>query len=406
MMGMSENGQGPMRVLIAGGGVAALEAMIALRALAEERVDITLLAPDRDFFYRPLAVAEPFGVGQVQRFDLAALAQGCGARHQLGSLVAVYPDERWVRTSRNVRYDYDALLIAIGARKRDAFPGALTFRGSIDNDEIRWLLSDVEAGLAKRVVFALPAGVSWALPLYELALLTADHLAHAGCGRPHLEIVTPEHAPLALFGQDASQAVGALLSDRGISVRTATSPREFDLGQLRICPGGPLAADRVVSVPRLHGVEVAGIPRDENSFIPTDAHGRVAGLPGVYAAGDITTFSVKQGGIASQQADAAAECIAAAAGAPVTPRPFEPVLRGLLLTGSVPLYARVDLSGGHGDTSKADSDALWWPASKIAARYLGPYLAEFAGLVLPHTRLLRPRSSPPPAHSERAPRAC
>ena len=70
------------RVLIAGGGVAALEAMVALRRLAEERVDIELLAPDRDFFYRPLAVAEPFGAGEAFRFDLRALATGCGARHR------------------------------------------------------------------------------------------------------------------------------------------------------------------------------------------------------------------------------------------------------------------------------------------------------------------------------------
>lgn len=385
---------GQMRVLIAGGGVAALEAMIALRALAEERVDITLLAPDRDFFYRPLAVAEPFGVGEVQRFDLATLAQGCGAHYQLGSLVAVYPDEHCVRTSRNVRYEYDALLIAVGARKRDAFPGAVTFRGSAGIDEIRWLLSDIETGLVKRVVFAVPGGVSWSLPLYELALLTADHVEQGNYERPQLQIVTPENAPLALLGREASEAVSALLADRRIEVRTRTYPLEFDLGQLRISADPPLPADRVISIPRPRGIKLAGVPQDENFFIPTDPYGRVAGLTGVYAAGDITTFSIKQGGLASQQADAVAERLAADAGAPVTPRPFEPILRGLLLTGSAPLYVRTALTGGHGDTSKADAEALWWPPGKIAARYLGPYLAEFAGLVLPHTRLAQGSITP------------
>lgn len=391
------NGQDRMHVVIAGSGVAALEAMVALRALAEERVDITLLAPDRDFFYRPLAVAEPFGIGQVQRFDLATLARGCGALHQLGSLVAVYPAERRVRTSRNARYDYDALVIAIGARIRDAFPGAVTFRDSADASDIRWLLSDIEAGLIERVVFALPGGVAWALPLYELALLTADHVRHAQLDQPQFEIVTPEQAPLDLFGRDASDKVASLLAERRISVRTGTYPVAFDLGQLRICPGEPIRADRVISVPRLHGIELAGVPQDENAFIRVDEHARVLGLSGVYAAGDITTFAVKQGGLSSQQADAAAEHIAADAGAPLTPRPFEPVLRGLLLTGSVPLYMRTALSGGHGNTSKADTEAIWWPPGKIAARYLGPYLAEFAGLVLPHTRLaqasMRPSAS-------------
>ena len=385
------------RVLIAGGGVAALEAMIALRALAEGRVEITLLAPDRDFFYRPLAVAEPFGTGEVLRFDLATLAQGCDAEYHLGSLVAVYPDEKWIRTSRNLRYDYDALIIAVGTQSRDAFPGAVTFRGSADADEIRWLITDIEDGRAKRIVFAVPGGVSWALPLYELALLTAAHFGRLGNGRPEVQIVTPEHAPLGMLGREGSEAVAALLAERRIEVRTGTYPLAFDLGQLETRPDPPIPADRVISVARHKGIQIAGLPQDANFFIPTDPHGRVPGLTDVYAAGDITTFSVKQGGIASQQADAVAECIAAEAGAPVTPRPFEPVLRGLLLTGSVPLYARTALSGGHGDTSKADTEALWWPRGKIAARYLSPYLAEFAGLMLPNARPAQASIKPSPS---------
>jgi sulfide:quinone oxidoreductase len=382
------------RVLITGGGVAALETMIALRALAEERVETTLLAPDRDFSYRPLAVAEPFGLGEVQRFDLATLAQGCGAEYKLGSLVAVYPDAKHIRTSRNLQYDYDALVIAVGTQKRDAFPGAVTFRGSADVGEIRWLLTDIEEGRVRSVVFAVPGGVTWPLPVYELALMTADHFLRDGSVRPQIRLVTPEPTPLAMLGREGSEAVTALLADRGVELQTGTYPIRFDLGRLEVSPDPPLLADRVISIPRPRGVKIAGIPQDEGFFIPTDPHGRVAGLANVYAAGDITTFSVKQGGIASQQADAVAEAIAAEAGAPVTPRPFEPVLRGLLLTGTVPLYARNALTGGHGDTSRADSEALWWPPAKIAARYLGPYLAEFAGLAVPYTRLAQASTRP------------
>lgn len=370
----------PFRVLIAGGGVAALEAMVALRTLAEERVELELLAPDYDFFYRPLSVAEPFGAGEVLRFDLASLARGCGARHTLGSLVAVYADEQYVRTSRNVRFAYDALLIAIGVRPREAIRGALTFRGETDVGIARRLLADLDAGLVERVVFALPGGVTWPLPLYELALLTADHLAKEGSKRAELKVVTPEDAPLALLGREASEAVQGLLSERGIEVVTTTYPDAFQDGELQVVPGAPLPTDRVVSLPRLRGVPLAGLPQDADFFIPTDRSGRVEGLTQVFAAGDITTFPVKQGGLAAQQADAAAETIAAQAGAPVTPQPFDPVLRGLLLTGSLPLYLRAELSGGHGETSTAEGEALWWPPAKIAARYLGPYLAEHAGL--------------------------
>ena len=376
---------GRLRVVIAGGGVAALEAMVALRTLAEERVEISLLAPDRDFFYRPLAVAEPFGAGEVLRFDLAGLASGCAARHYFGSLVAVRAEDHRLRTSRNVWIDYDALLIAVGVRAREALPGALTFRSQADVGAIRGLLDDIEFGPVKRALFALPGGVTWPLPLYELALLTADHAARAGRADVELQIVTPEDAPLRLLGGEASDTVAGLLEQRGIEVLTGVYPRAFEGGKLRIVPGDELEADRVVSLPRLRGVPLAGVPQDEDFFIRTDSHGRVQGLQDVYAAGDITSFPVKQGGLAAQQADAVAETIAAAAGAPVKPQPFDPILRGLLLTGSEPLFLRAELGGGRGETSIAEAEALWWPPAKIAARYLAPYLAEHAGLAFPRT---------------------
>ena len=367
-----------LHVLVAGGGVAALEAMVALRRLAGELVQVELVSPDSDFFYRPLSVAEPFGLGTVLRFDLVSLARGCGARHIPGTLVAVDADEHRIRTGRNASLGYDVLLIAIGARPREALPGALTFRGEPDVRLFKGLLSDLDRGLVRSVVFAVPGGVTWPLPLYELALLTAEHVAERGLAAD-LTIVTPEAAPLAILGREASEAVAARLEERGIHARTETYPEAVDEGELRVVPDPPVPADVVVSLPRLRGVPLAGVPQDEDYFVPVDAACRVAGLDGVYAAGDITTFPVKQGGLAAQQADAAAEAIAAAAGAELAPQPFDPVLRGLLL-GSSPLFLRTELGGGRGDASSAGTEALWWPAGKIAARYLSPYLAEHAGL--------------------------
>jgi sulfide:quinone oxidoreductase len=76
---MHPGGRNPLRVLIAGGGVAGLEATLALGALAEERVSVELIAPEADFTYRPLAVAEPFRVADVRRFPLESLAREAGA---------------------------------------------------------------------------------------------------------------------------------------------------------------------------------------------------------------------------------------------------------------------------------------------------------------------------------------
>ena len=57
------------------------------------------------------------------------------------------------------------------------------------------------------------------------------------------------------------------------------------------------------------------------------------------------------------------------------PSPFRPVLRGLLLTGGGSRYLRTDLSATAGDSSTSSDEALWWPPSQIAGRWLAPYLA-------------------------------
>ena len=374
-------GRHPYRVIVVGGGVAGLETMVALRSLAEDRVDVEILAPGREFVYRALAVAEPFGAGEALRFDLGMLAEGSGARHRLGSLQAVDPGRHEIHTNRGVRLPYDALVIALGAGPRIGVRGALTFRGPEDVSAFRACLDEALQGEARRLVFAVPGGIAWALPLYELALLTASRLAAAGVDA-ELTLVTPEEAPLRVFGTEASRRLEALLAERGIRLRLRTYPDSFANGQLTVVPGAPQPADRVVALPRLAGSFVPGLPQDPDGFVSVDPYGRIGDVEDVYAAGDITTFPVKQGGIAAQQADTVAETIAQAAGAPVLPTPFDPVLRGLVLTGDGPTFLRAEIGGGRGDASEAADEALWWPPGKIAARYLAPYLAERAGLAI------------------------
>jgi CBS domain-containing protein len=177
--------------------------------------------------------------------------------------------------------------------------------------------------------------------------------------------------------------VRQLLEERGIALHTGSCPVELVDGELRLVPEGTITADRVVALPRLRGPRIDGLPQTVEGFLPVDAHGQVHGLADVFAAGDITNFPVKQGGIAAQQADAAAEMIAANAGADLTPQPFRPVLRGLLLTGRQPRYLRHEITGGGGDVSEASPEPLWWPPAKIVGRYLAPFLGSFAGVESP-----------------------
>jgi sulfide:quinone oxidoreductase len=372
------------KVLIAGGGVAAMEAALALRTLAGDRVEVELVAPEPQFWYRPMSVAEPFGLGEATRFDLSELSAAAGATFTPGALVGVDVWHKRARTTRET-IDYDALLIACGAEPRPAITGALTFRGPADTERVEHVLARVDVGDILRLAFVVPAGAVWTLPAYELALLTAAHVAR-GPGRDvELLVVTPEREPLVLFGPAATEAIESLLADAVVQVRTGTYADAFVDGELSLGAAGTVPADAVIALPQLRGARIHGLPQTVEGFVPVDAHALVVGLRDVYAAGDITSFPVKQGGIAAQQAEVAATSIAIAAGADVEPRVFRPVLRGMLLTGAAPRYLRRELTGGFGETSVVGTEPLWWPPAKIVGRYLAPFLGGFAGFDAPPT---------------------
>jgi sulfide:quinone oxidoreductase len=372
-------GGAPARVVIVGGGVAALEAMIALRALAQERVAIDLLAPERHFTYEPLSVLEPFDLRETPRFEVARITADQGARHHADGAAAVDTDRKRICTKGGRELRYDALIVATGARPVEAVRGALHFGGRRDVANLVSLLAEVERGEVRRIAFAIPAGVVWALPAYELALNTAAHLSALDLPIS-LTLVTPEDSPLGLFGPAVSDMLRELIADAGIELRTSSYPKAVDGEGLALVPAGHVATDRVVALPRLEGRFVEGLPRDERGFIPTGLDGQVEGVSDVYAAGDVTTFPVKQGGIAAEQAAAIAEKIAERAGAPVAPEPFRPVLRGLLVSGSGPRYLSAHITRGPAIESEAGVEPLWWPPSKIAGRYLAPFLARWVSI--------------------------
>lgn len=369
----------PLRVLIAGGGVAGLETLLGLHALAGDRVRIELLGAEPELVNRPSSVGLPFGHPHPRRLDVMEIAQERGAQFRVGRLAAVHAEARQAETTNGGRISYDALVLAIGATPEEALPGALTFRGQPDVAAYRELLSDLHLGRAGSVVFALPDGALWPLPLYELALLTAARVSALGVDGVRISLATPEERPLGIFGPAASEAVAELLDEAGIEVVTSVHVAAVEDHSVRLVPDRPLAADRVVTLPRLRGPALPWLPSDSDGFVTTDPHGRVRGAPGVYAAGDVTSFPVKQGGIAAQQADAVAESIAAEAGAPVDPVPFKPVLRGMLLTGHARRFLRSGIAGGQDQASQSAEVPLWWPVTKVVGRHISSYLVQKSG---------------------------
>jgi sulfide:quinone oxidoreductase len=361
-----------MKVVIVGGGVAGLEALMALRDLAEERVDVTLVAPVPEFTYRPLTVVEPFTLQPAERRALEPIAAEFGASFLQAALVRVNAGAHAVELSNGSTLDYEALAVCVGGRPKPAYRNATTFDGSEKPLEIDEL---IDAADGSRMAFVVPPGVTWPLPIYELALM-ADRRARHRAKVVECVVVTPESAPLIMFGVPASDAVARLLEARGIRVESSTYARESEPGNILLSPGaGHLDAPSVIALPLIEGRQVAGLPTDDKGFIPIDHHARVRNVEGVYAAGDGASFPIKQGGIATQQADALAEHIAAQAGAPIEPKPFHPVLRGKLLTGQASLHMRHDPAGGAGEGT-ASEDYLWWPPHKVSGRYIAAWLAQ------------------------------
>ena len=371
------------RVLVAGSGVAAVEAVLALRHEAGRHFEIELLAPAHAMDHAPASVAAPFGLGAPPPLDLRQLAARYDVNLVEDELIEVDAGARRTRLASGQERPYDHLLVAVGARPRPGLAGALTFRGPADVPSMEWVLDEVRRGHRRQLAVVVPPGATWTMPAYELAIMagavTRD-LAEAT-----VTLLTPEREPLWLFGDAAGAALRELLAERGVALETGARAVRVTDDVLWLEDGRAIVADTVVSLPLLAGPGIPGLPADADGFLPTDAHGRVIGADGVLAAGDATTFPVKQGGLATQQADAAAATIAHELGAPREPRPFVPVLRGLLLTGGAPLYLRAELDAGgagragggrpRGGGGGGGARARGGAPGPVAGRYLAPYLS-------------------------------
>jgi sulfide:quinone oxidoreductase len=101
-------------IVIAGGGVAGLEGLLALHSILRDRVGLTLIAPDRDFVYRPLAVAEPFGLGHALRIPLTRFADDVGAELVIDGVTGVDDARGRVMLGEGGTRAFDALLLAPG----------------------------------------------------------------------------------------------------------------------------------------------------------------------------------------------------------------------------------------------------------------------------------------------------
>ena len=183
-----------MRVLVAGGGIAALEVLAGLRALAGERVtsnpgrsgdQFFLSAPCRRRCRSPCAGSVP---GSSQAGPAGLGASFCPRRAHTGG--------REPRPSSSLPggdfLAYDALVVAVGARTRRGESTARTWtRGPEGSSLFTRVLRDLESGAVRSVAFVIPRGVAWPIDAYALAFV-ARLAARARECRSERSILTAE----------------------------------------------------------------------------------------------------------------------------------------------------------------------------------------------------------------------
>jgi sulfide:quinone oxidoreductase len=375
---------GRLNVLIAGGGVAGLEAAFALHDLAADRLNVTLLAGTDEYVERPWSVGEPFSSGHAEHFSLAILAREAGAELILDTLTEVDAERHVAHTTGGLQIGYDALFVGVGATAQPVLQHATYVDDARMDEVLHGLVQDVEGGFVRRLAIVIPAPMPWPLPAYELALMASERAWDVQQDMD-ISLLTPERAPLDIFGAEASRGLSAMLAGRRIKVVTSAYCEVPRTQLVIVHPGGrSIPADRVIALPQLRGPALRGLPYDGGGFIPVDEYGRVVDVERVWAAGDATDTPIKQGGVAAQLADTAARSIASLAGASVELAPFAPILEGLLVTGGTSRYLRYRPAS---DDAARESLFTEVPRGashpKIAASYLEPRLRGLQSRVVP-----------------------
>lgn len=370
----------PFAVVICGGGTAGIEALLRLRPLAGDSVEVTLLCPQEQLFYRPDAVLQPFTMDPMHPYPIRRIAADTGARWLRDSLAWVDPINRTAHTATGAEFAYDALLLAVGGRELSPPEHMDVFSDHSSAGMYRGIVEDIEAGRITQIAYVRPEQPSWPLPLYELALLTAQRAREVNA-QLDIAFITREPQPLHAFGREASQAVMQLFHDARIDLHTGVDVTMPGPRHLILQPGGTqLYPDRTITLPTITGPNIRGIPGGAvDRFVSVDAYCRVLHSDGrIFAAGDATSLPLKHGGIGAQQADTAAAGIAHLAGAAGPAAPLRPVIRGELLTGSAPLYLSAHLIHGddHADGSRSElyDHPPWLEDEELVAAELAPYL--------------------------------
>jgi sulfide:quinone oxidoreductase len=319
------------RILVLGGGFAALEAAFLLRMSAGEDAAIRLVSDNDHFVFRPNSIYVPFGT------DPSSLLVGLRrplARRRInfehGGVAEVDPDARFVTLTDGQRFAYDKLVVATGAdTNAGEIPGLEEHAATIwTSDSMLGVRRRFEQardrarrGERQRILFLVPPNNKCSGPLYEIVMMLETWLRREGV-RELVDITwsTYEHGFIQAFGPRLHELVSGEFRERGIDGHTEEVVSEVHAGEVRYADGSARGFDHLIAFPPyVAAVRYDGLPSDERGFLATDLATRlVRGHDDVYAPGDAGDFPIKQAFLAFLQADTVAEHLAAG----ITGRPF------------------------------------------------------------------------------------
>lgn len=397
-------------ICVAGAGTAGLEGLLALHARIGSHANLCVVAPEREFRYRPISDASLFRPARERGAPISGLASAIGATHIPDRVVAVNQPDHCIETRDGDLIGFDHLLIAAGAQQERSLKQGYVWQRGQDPGFLDEVLGALRRSAPARVAVIVPRGVRWPVPAYELALVLA--WASAGTAAT-ISLITAETRLLAALGETATAAITHELEAAGVEAITGvevtdeldvdtplrrvsgTEPvvlrlvREGPLSDEDILTGTPTAPTRLhqaahetrtfefaVSLPTRAGPSLAGVATDATGFVEVDGGLRVRGSDRLWAAGSCIAAALEHGALSALQADAAAAAIADAmglrpsAGVDTAPDPLE--VTGILLTGQRDRWLAENPVG----VPQPSTHCLWWPSGRAVGRMLAQYIAS------------------------------
>ena len=405
-------------VCVVGAGTTGLEALLVAREELGAKSELRLIAPEREFRYRPMSAGSLFRPAKERGLAIADVVAQAGATWVADRAEVVHEAERTVLTRDGDTVDFDFLLLATGTRsKRPLRQGYVWERGG-DPGFLDRIIMEVVAGEVRSVAVAVPRGARWPLPAYELALV----LAWMATGTDaRVTLITAEERPLGALGPGATDAVARELDAAGVEAITGVEvsddrsgnpesrepvdlllvPEEpadqadaltgkpthanhaaeaadvplgkpTDSARVRLGAGSVAEFDRLISLPTAVGQFIAGVATDAAGFVEVDETLKVCGSERVWAAGGCIAAALEHSALAARQADAAIAAIATAITGATTP-PVTPELTGMLLTGQRDQWLAENPVG----TREPSTRCLWWPSGRAVGRMLAQRIAAW-----------------------------